>query len=63
MKARVLTPFVDKHTGAFYRVGEILDVSGDRFEEIAAAGDFVEALEAPAPAAKTAKKKTTKRKG
>lgn len=61
MRVLVTTPFVDKHTGDFHRVGEILDVSGERFKEIAAAGGFVEALEAPAPAAKTAKK--TKKRG
>ena len=63
MRARVLTPFVDKHTGVFHRVGEILDVSGDRFEEIAAAGAFVQAIDAPAPAAKTVKKTKTKKRG
>ena len=34
MKAKVIIPFIDKHTGKSYKKGEIIDISPERFIEI-----------------------------
>lgn len=50
MKAKVLIPFTDKHTGKTYKKGEIIDsISAERFNEITRKGRYIEAHEdAPA---------------
>ena len=45
MKAKVLKKFRDKNTGKIHKVGEIITVSKERFEEILKVGKLVE--EAP----------------
>lgn len=42
MKAKVLREFRDKHSGKHYKVGEVLNISKERFEEILTVGNLVE---------------------
>lgn len=55
IKAKVLTPFFDKHNGKKYAKGDIIEVSPERLNEILTKGKLVEAVENP-PSKKNAKK-------
>lgn len=46
MKVKVLKKFKDKYTGKIYKVGEVLNIKKERFEEILTKGEFVEKVEA-----------------
>lgn len=61
MRARVLIPFIDRETGVFHRDGEVVDLEQSRFDEIAAAGGFLEPLDDPAPAVKKRATRTKKK--
>lgn len=52
MKAKVLIEFIDKATNQKHKVGEIITLSADRFNEICKAGHYVDAYEEPAKAEK-----------
>jgi len=45
MKAKVLKPFKDKYSGEIYKVGQIVTVSKERFEEILTVAPLVEKVE------------------
>ena len=46
VKAKVLIPFTDKHTGKKYeKVGEIIDISAKRFNEITSKDKLIELVE------------------
>lgn len=64
MKVKVLTEFVDKHTGELRKVGSSFECTDERLKEIRSVGSFVEVIESAAEeekkTAKTAKKRTTK---
>lgn len=45
MKAKVLKTFKDKYSGKIYKVGEVITVSKDRFEEILTVAPLVEKVE------------------
>lgn len=45
MKVKVTNPFKDKNTGRLYKVGEELDFSVERINEIAKVGGLIELLE------------------
>ena len=45
MKVKVVKKFKDKHTGEIHKVGETLEVSNDRYAEIAKKGNYVEKVE------------------
>ena len=45
MKAKVVTRFKDKYNGKVYKVGEVITISKDRFEEILTVGNLVEKVE------------------
>lgn len=57
MKVKVIKKFVDKHTKEVRKVGEVLTISKDRFEEILTVGKLVEEVK-ETKAAKPAKEKT-----
>ncbi len=42
MKVKVLKKFRDKHNGKVYKVGEVLDITKKRFDEIQKVGKLVE---------------------
>lgn len=44
MKAKVLEPFKDKHTGELHEKGSTITVSKERYKEILTVGPFVEAV-------------------
>ena len=48
MKAKVLEKFKDKKNGKIYKVGDIITVSKERFEEILTVGKLVEEYKEPA---------------
>lgn len=50
MKARVLVEFYDKVAKKERKAGDVIDVTARRFNEIARAGGYVEAYEAPVKA-------------
>lgn len=52
MKAKVLKKFKDKKTGKIHKVGDIINVSKERFEEILKVDALVEACSAEPKAAK-----------
>lgn len=54
-KAKVLSPFWDKHNGEKHEKGDTIEVSPERFKEILTKGKLVEAVENP-PSKKNAKK-------
>lgn len=62
MKVRVIKPFKDKHTKVIYRIGQEIEVTQERLEEInsAALGPFVEAMEQDRKEAKAEKKPESK---
>jgi hypothetical protein len=45
MDARVKHIFRDKYTNRRYKVGEVITITEERFEEILSVGDLVEAVE------------------
>lgn len=45
MKAKVLRRFKDKYSGKIYKVGQIVTVSKERFEEILTVAPLVEKVE------------------
>lgn len=45
MKAKVLRRFKDKYSGKVYKVGEVITISKDRFEEILIVAPLVEKVE------------------
>lgn len=45
MKAKVLKRFKDKYSGKVYKVGEVITISKDRFEEILTVAPLVEKAE------------------
>lgn len=49
MRAKVLIPFTDKHTGKKHKKGDVLDISAARFNEILKKGSLVEAVDEPIP--------------
>ncbi len=49
MKAKVLKPFKDKYSGEYYKEGDTITVSKERYEEILTVGNLVKEI-------KTAKK-------
>lgn len=55
MKVKVIKEFVDIHTGELHKVGSSFDCGHRRYDEIKAAGEFVEPV-----AEKAAEKSTTK---
>ena len=59
MKARVIKPFKDKYTKVTYQVGQIIEVTKERFEELtsAAHGPFVEGISEKPIKRKSEKKK------
>ena len=57
MKVKVIKKFVDKHTKKVHKVGEVLTISKERFEEILTVGKLVEEVK-EVKAAKPAKEKT-----
>ncbi len=53
VKAKVLIPFTDKHTGKKYeKVGEIIEISAKRFNEITSKGRLIELVEEEAATTK-----------
>lgn len=48
--------FIDKHTRGVRKVGDVIEVTQERFDEIAAAGEFVEKQEAAKPADSSSEK-------
>jgi hypothetical protein len=44
MKVKVTHKFKDKHTGILYAKGEVLEITGERYQEIASAGNFVQII-------------------
>lgn len=54
MKAKVLKKFRDKHTFEIHAVGEILNITKERYEEILTSGKFVEEVKEPKKARKKA---------
>lgn len=54
MKAKVIANFKDKHTKALHKIGETIEITDKRFEEInsTAYGIFVEKLPVKKPATK-----------
>lgn len=61
MKAKVLQKFKDKHTGEIHKVGDVITISEERFEEILTVAPLVEAIEEkPEQAKKPRAKKSAK---
>lgn len=50
MKVKVIKKFLDKHTKKVHKVGEVLTISKERFEEILTVGKLVEEVKAVKPA-------------
>lgn len=42
MKVKVIKKFKDIHTKKIHKVGKVMDISKERYEEILKTGDFVE---------------------
>lgn len=66
MKVRVIKPFKDKHTKVICNLGQDIEVTQERYEELtsAASGPFVQAIGEPKEPTtkKPAVKKTTTKK-
>ena len=62
MRVRVILPFKDKHTKKVYQPGQAIEVTEERYEELASAalGPFVEAMEQDRKEAKAEKKPENK---
>lgn len=61
MKVKVLEGFKDKHTGALYESGDVIEVTQERLEEIEKTAHLVEKVSGGRNAA--AKKRTAKTEG
>lgn len=65
MKVEVTTIFIDKHTKKLHNVGEIIEITEERFAELKKAGKYVKEVKenkkAKAKAAETAVEETEKR--
>jgi hypothetical protein len=64
MRVKVVRPFKDKHTKVICNLGQDIEVTRERFEELASAasGPFVEAVvELKEPTKPATKKSTTKK--
>lgn len=46
MKVEVIKKFIDKHTNAVRKVGDIIDVTQERYDEIKETGEFVKEVDA-----------------
>lgn len=46
MKVKVTTEFIDRHTGERHRVGEEMEVTQERYDEITRVGAFVKKVAA-----------------
>lgn len=55
MKAKVLQEFRDKYSGKLHKVGDVIEVSAERFEEILTVGNLVAEVKEKAKTAKKAK--------
>lgn len=55
MKAKVLVKFIDKHTGETHKVGDVLNITEERFKEILKVGLLVKKIETPKKATKKEK--------
>lgn len=49
MKAKVVLKYRDKETNIINNVGDVIDVTEERFEEITKAGPYLTAVEEPEP--------------
>ena len=49
MRVEVIQKFKDKHTGEIRNVGDVLDVTQERFDEIMTVGEFVKEVEEASP--------------
>lgn len=47
MKVRVKEQFKDKHTGKIYKIGDELEMTVQRVNEVIAVGNLIELLEQP----------------
>lgn len=47
MKVRVKAEFRDKHTGKVYKIGDELEMSVQRINEVIAVGNLIELIEQP----------------
>lgn len=54
MKAKVLKKFRDKYSGKYYKVGEVIVISKDRYEEIQKVDNLVEEVKDTKKAKNTA---------
>lgn len=48
MKAKVLIPFRDIHTGKLHEADSIIDVTAERYAEIIRSGDYIAFVESEA---------------
>ncbi|HPO77626.1 MAG TPA: hypothetical protein PLI23_10720 [Thermoclostridium caenicola] len=62
MRVRVILPFKDKHTKKVYQPGQAIEVTEERYEELASAalGPFVETVEQGRKEVKAEKKPENK---
>lgn len=44
MKAKVKISFRDKYTDELYKIGNVIEVTEERFDEILSVGDFIETV-------------------
>lgn len=44
MKAKVKISFRDKYTDELYKIGDVIEVTEERFDEILSVGDFIETV-------------------
>lgn len=47
MKVKVLENFIDKHTKKLHKVGDVLEIKKERFDEIQKVKNLVEVIEEP----------------
>lgn len=45
MKAKVVLPFNDKHTGKNHKPGDVIEITVQRFNEIRNKGKYIEPIE------------------
>ena len=64
MRVKVVRPFKDKHTKVICNLGQDIEVTQERYEELtsAASGPFVQAIGEPKEPTKPATKKSTTKK-
>lgn len=44
MRVKVKVSFRDKYTDELYKIGDVIEVTEERFDEILSVGDFIEAV-------------------